>query len=182
MAKTPNISKTQIPPQTPQVSVRPQNCIQGAATTRQTSGAVPSNSRGTLQHGTSTHLCRRPLDGDASAQVVEAFPHTDCTCGVRRQNYDLIAEMPLRPLSGDPSFQDWRCCKNRTTQHATRAVTHTPTILQPSQLIFLDSEPKCHETAGFRLTDRQKTSITRMSMPSGLNGKDTKQTSQSPSL
>ena len=146
MAKTPNISKTQIPPQTPQVSVRPQNCIQGAATTRQTSGAVPSNSRGTLQHGTSTHLCRRPLDGDASAQVVEAFPHTDCTCGVRRQNYDLIAEMPLRPLSGDPSFQDWRCwrkhttcntgrhtppqfcnhrcCKNRTTQHATRAVTH----------------------------------------------------------
>ena len=65
----------------------------------QTSGAVAGNSRGALQHGTSI-LRRHPLDGDASARVVEAFGNIDCTCGAQRQKYDLIAEMQLRPHSG----------------------------------------------------------------------------------
>ena len=66
------------------------------------------------EHGTSAS-CRRPLDGDVSAHVVEVLVHMDCTCGAQRQNYDLIAEMPLRPHSGDPSFQDWRCWRKHTT-------------------------------------------------------------------
>ena len=82
----------------------------------QTSGAVPSNSRGALQHVTSILSCRRPLDADASARVGEACQHKDCTCGARRQNYDLIDEMQLRPHS-----EDW---KNETTQHATRTASH----------------------------------------------------------
>ena len=45
----------------------------------QTSEAVPSNSKGALQHGTSIYVCRRPLDGDASARVVEVFTHVYCT-------------------------------------------------------------------------------------------------------
>ena len=83
----------------------------------QTCGDVPSNSRGAFQRGTSALSCRGPLDGDVSARVVEVFIHPDCTCGAQRQNYDLIAEMQLRPHSGDPSFQDWRC--SRQWEHAT---------------------------------------------------------------
>ena len=91
----------------------------------QTSGTVPSNSRGALQHGTSP-FCRRPLEGDASARVVEVLTHLDCTCRTRRQNYDLIAEMQLRPHSGDSSFQDWRCWRKHTTCNMGR---HIPTVL-----------------------------------------------------
>ena len=140
----------------------------------QTSAAVPSNSRGALQHGTSmVILRRRPLDGDVSARVVEVLTHIDCACGVQRQNYDLIVEMPLRPHSGDPSFRDWRCwgcCRKHTTCNTGRITS--PQFCNHGELNFLDSEPKCHETARFRFTNRHKTSITRMSMPSGLNGKD----------
>ena len=91
----------------------------------QTSGSVPSNSKGALQHGTSILSCRRPLDGDSSARVVEVLFHTDCTCGARRQNYDLIDEMPRRPRSGDPSVshQSRTGDAGENTQLATRAVT-----------------------------------------------------------
>ena len=94
--------------------------VSGGLQSPQTSGTVPSNSRGALQHSTSTVSCRRPLDGDVSARVVEVFTHVDCTCGAQRQNYDLIAEMQLRPHSGDPSFQDWRCWRKHTTCNTGR--------------------------------------------------------------
>ena len=91
----------------------------------QTSGAVPNNSRGALQNGTSKFLCRRPLHGDASARVVEVT-HTDCTCGARRQNYDLTDDMQLRPHSGDAG-------ENGNTQHARQAASH-PHNFAPSQI------------------------------------------------
>ena len=115
MANTPNISKTQMGNST-SLFPNPKSVSRGLQSP-QTSGTVPSNSRGALQHGTSSYLCRGPLDGDVSARVVEACEHVDCTCGAQRQNYDLISEMQLRPHSGDPSFQDWRCWNK--WEHAT---------------------------------------------------------------
>ena len=99
----------------------------------QTSGAVAGNSRGALQHGTSI-LRRHPLDGDASARVVEAFGNIDCTCGAQRQNYDLIAEKATKT-----SF--WRSIlpglemleKTHNMQHWPH---HIPTVLQPSHFDF----------------------------------------------
>ena len=167
--------KTENPGNSTSVFPKPKSVSRGLQSP-QTSGAIPSNSRGALQHGTSRSVsCRGPLDGDVSARVVEVLLHIDCTCGVQRQNYDLIVEMPLRPHSGDPSFRDWRCwgcCRKHTTCNTGRITS--PQFCNHGELNFLDSEPKCHETARFRFTDRHKTSITRMSMPSGLNGKHTK--------
>ena len=45
----------------------------------QTSGTVPSNSRGALQHGTSAPFSRRPLNGDASTCMDKVLLHVDCT-------------------------------------------------------------------------------------------------------
>ena len=96
---------------------RPQKRIQGTAITTDIRNRPQQLQRSfPALHGTSTP-CRGPLDGDVSARVVEACEHIDCTCGAQRQNYDLISEMPLRPHSGDPSFQDWRCW--RKWEHAT---------------------------------------------------------------
>ena len=111
------------------------NSVSRGLQSPQTCGDVPSNSGGALQRGASSVSCRRPLDGDASARVVEACQHIDCTCGAQRQNYDLIADMQLRPHYGDPSFQDWRCW--RKWEHATcNTGRHIPTIMQPSQIDF----------------------------------------------
>ena len=43
--------------------------------------------------------------------------HTKIAPAAQRQNYNLIPGMPLRPHSGDPSFQDWRCW--RKLEHTT---------------------------------------------------------------
>ena len=105
---------------TPQVSFQTPQVYLVGLQSPQTSGAVPSHSRGALQHDTSTSILRqRSLDGDASARVVEV-KHPDCTCGAQRQNFDLIAEMQLRPHSGDSSFQDWRCWRKHTTCNTDR--------------------------------------------------------------
>ena len=126
MAKTPNISITQIS-ETPQVSFQTPKAYRGGCNHHRHPEASPAT------HGTSMFLRRRPLDGDASARVAEACQHIDCTCGAQRQNYDLIAEMQLRPHSGDPSFQDWRCWRKWEHTTCNTGCLTSPQFLQPSQ-------------------------------------------------
>ena len=102
----------------------------------QTSGAVPTNSRGALQHGTSSFLCRGPLDRDVSARVVEVF-HLDCTCGTRRQNYDLISDMQLYKTSFSRSIIPGLEMLEKTGTHNMQHWPHhIPTILQPWRIDF----------------------------------------------
>ena len=119
MAKTPNISKRKSRKLHKSLS-RPQQRIQGAAITTDIRSRPQQLQSSPPEHGTSAPSCRRPLDGDVSARVVKVLLHVDCTYGARRQNYDMIADMGLRPHSGDPSFQDWRCWRKHTTCNTGR--------------------------------------------------------------
>ena len=129
MAKAPNISKTQIS-ETPQMSFPDPKSVARGLQSAQTSGAVPSNSRGALQHGTSPpRHAEDPSTEMLPPEWLKLFrTHRLHLPGAERQNYDLIAEMPLRPHSGDPTFQDWRCWRKMGTHNMQHWPHHIPTI------------------------------------------------------
>ena len=107
--------------------------------------------------------------------MVEALQHIDCTCGTRRQNYDLISDMQLYKTSFSRSIIPGLEMLEKTGTHNMQHWPHhIPTILQPWRIDFWILSPSIVKLHDLDFTDRHKTSITRMSMPSGLNGKDTK--------
>ena len=109
--------------ETPQVSY-PKSVSTGLQSP-QTSGGIPSTSPPYLADDLWTEMLPPEWLKLSLTWIAPA--------GAHRQNYDLIAETQLRPHSGDPSFQDWRCWRKWEHTTCRHGPHHIPTILQPSQ-------------------------------------------------
>ena len=170
MAKTPNMSKTHI------------------SETLQVSFQTPRAYLGGCNHHRDIRSHPQQLQRNSPARHLQlSLPRTPRRRYFRPSGWSFAQGLHLPGAEAEL----WSDCRNATKTSFGRSILpglemlektgthnmqHGPSHPHNFATIanwFLDPEPKCHETAWFRFTDRQKTSITRMSMPSGLNGKDT---------